>query len=198
MWQLNKASRVFEELKTLNMSYSHLSSTPDFTKFPSLETLNLEGCESLEEIDMSIGSLSRLVSLTLRGCVKLKRLPDTICNLRALKILTIDSCISLEALPIKLGNIESLTKLNASGLNVLKLPNSIRRLSKLVELNLKGNKYLENLPHTICNLRALQVLDIGGCSNLDTLPTAIGSIKSLRELNAEKLAVSNLLDSIGY
>lgn len=36
------------------MSYSlHLTTTPDFTKLSSLETLNLEYCESLEEVHVS-------------------------------------------------------------------------------------------------------------------------------------------------
>lgn len=128
--------KVFKNLKTLNMAYSlKLSSTPDFTKFPCLETLNLESCRSLVEVDISIGCLVRLVSLNLYDCVSLTSLPETICNLRALEVLNIGYCSSLKALPTELGNIETLKVLNAVGLTIKKLPDSIGHLSKLVEIN---------------------------------------------------------------
>ncbi|KAL8090584.1 hypothetical protein AgCh_039871 [Apium graveolens] len=167
LWELNMVSHVFKELKTLNMSYSQdLTSTPDFSNLPGLETLNLKRCESLEEVHISIGSLERLVSLDLHGCVKLRSLPDTICNLRALEVLDIHDCTSLKALPTALGGIVSLKELNAEKLSVSNLPDSIGHLSKLVDLRLSYNKDLQTLPDTIYNLKSLEKLDIGYCSHL--------------------------------
>ncbi|XP_063938664.1 TMV resistance protein N-like [Daucus carota subsp. sativus] len=197
-WEVTMASQIFEKLMTLDLSDSlELTTTPDFTKFPCLETLNLEGCKSLEEVHISIGSLVKLVSLNLGGCVNLRCLPDTICNLTALKRLDIVSCRRLQALPAELGNIKSLEELNAEELTVSKLPDSIGCLSKLVVLELSYNKNLENIPDSICNLRALEVLCISGCSSVEALPLKLGNIESLRKLDAEGLSVLKLPDSIG-
>lgn len=149
------------------MSFSlDLATTPDFTKLPCLEFLNLKCCKSLVEMHISIGSLERLVSLDLNGCVKLDTLPDTICRLGALEVLNIGNCSSLKALPTQLGNIQSLKQLNGDGLSVLELPDSIGHLSKLVQLRLSYNKNLETLPETIYKLKSLENLDIGYCSHL--------------------------------
>ena len=126
---------VFDNLKTLDLSNcKDLTTVTDFTKLPCLETLNLEGCSSLEEVHISIGSLVRLVSINLRWCWNLKSLPHSICNLKALKSLDIECCYGLEAVPINLGNIESLVELNAANLYICKLPDSIGHLSKLIKL----------------------------------------------------------------
>ncbi|KAL8087615.1 hypothetical protein AgCh_037676 [Apium graveolens] len=185
MWEVNMVTHVFGNLKTVKMSHSkYLITTPDFTKLPCLETLDLELCESLEEVHMSIGSLARLVSLNLKGCKRLRSLPDTICDLRALKVLKISKCNSLEALPVRLGNIESLTELKAGGLSVSKLPDSIGSLTKLVELNLNNSENLETLPDTIGNLRSLETLSIKSCTKLQTLPDELWKITRLRKLIA--------------
>ncbi|XP_074359275.1 TMV resistance protein N-like isoform X2 [Apium graveolens] len=198
MWDLNMVSHVFKKLKTLNMSYSQdLITTPNFIKLPSLETLNLEYCNSLKEVHMSIGSLVRLDSLNLEGCKKLRNLPDTICNLRALKVLNISKCNGLEALPIQLGNIKSLIKLNADGLSVSKLPNSTGHLTELVELCLNNNENLKALPDSICNQRSLEILNIADCNSLEALPASIGNLESLKKIIMDGLTISKLPDSIG-
>ncbi|XP_063943682.1 TMV resistance protein N-like isoform X2 [Daucus carota subsp. sativus] len=198
MWEPNMVSHVFEKLTTLNMDYSlHLTTSPNFTELPCLEVLSLTGCESLEEVHKTIGSLVNLVSLGLKGCVRLRSLPDTICKLRALELLDISDCSCLEALPLALGNIQSLRALDVKNTNVPKLPDSIGHLTKLVELNLRCSRYLQTLPHTFCDLKALEALDISDCSCLEALPTGLGNIQSLKELNAENLAVLELPDSVG-
>lgn len=189
----------FQESNRLNMSASlNFSTIPKFTKFEYLETLDLRGSESLEEIHISSKSFKRLVSLNLCGCVSLRSLGESISDLKALKVLNIGKCQTLEALPTKLGDIDSLEVLNAEGLTVLKLPDSIGRLRKLVELKLRCNTNLKTLPDTICDLSALKILDIGYCQGLRALPRELGNIKSLKELNAEGLTVSTLPNSIGY
>ncbi|KAL8116960.1 TMV resistance protein N-like [Apium graveolens] len=199
LWEVNRVSNAFEKLKTLNMSFSEdLTTTPDFGRLPCLQNLYLEGCISLKEVHISIGSLVSLVSLNLKGCENLRSLPDTICNSRALEVLCIEECTRLEALPVKLGNIKSLTELNACRISVPRLPDSIGYLSKLVMLRLDHNYKLEYLPSTICNLRELEVLSISHCTNLEALPVELRKLESLRELNAETIGVLKLPDSIGY
>lgn len=147
MQSILQIPHVFEYLKTLNLSHSlDLITISDFTRLPNLESLDLEGCERLEELHISIRSLVRLVSLNLQFCVNLKSLPDSICNLRALKSLNIGCCSSLKALPMDLGNIESLEELNAKWLPIYKLPHSTGLLGKLIELKLCFCKNLRTLP----------------------------------------------------
>ncbi|XP_063938890.1 TMV resistance protein N isoform X3 [Daucus carota subsp. sativus] len=186
-----------ENLKTLNMRFSiDLTTTPDFTRLPRLENLYLEGCRSLKEVHISIGSLVNLVSLNLKGCLNLRSLPDTICELKALEVLCIDGCTRLEALPTQLGNVKSLIELNACWLRVLELPDSIGDLTKLVKLKLDYNEKLEYLPNTICNLRALEVLSIMYCPKVEALPVELGNIESLIELRAGGTTVSKLPNTI--
>ncbi|XP_074356722.1 TMV resistance protein N-like [Apium graveolens] len=181
----------------ISLGCTNLTTTPDFNRFPWLETLDLGCCRSLEEVHTSVGTLVRLVSLNLVHCRNLETLPDSICSLRALEVLKIGYCISLEALPTELGSIESLKELHAYALSVSKLPDSIGSLTNLVELDLSHNWNLETLQDSICSLRALEVLDISYCTSLEALPTELGSIESLKELHACELSVSKLPDSIG-
>ncbi|KAL1809929.1 hypothetical protein ACET3Z_026919 [Daucus carota] len=198
MWEPIIVLHVFERLKTLNISYSlELTTPPDFTKFPYLETIDLQGCISLKDVHVSIGSLVRLVSLNLRGCVNLtslEALPTELGNIESLIVLNADS---LKEFPEDLGNMGFLKELNAEGLSVSKLPDLIGHLSKLVQLKLSSNRNLETLPNTISNLRAVEVLFIDDCSNLAELPIELGNIKSLKELSAHGLTVSKLPDSFG-
>ncbi|XP_074364528.1 TMV resistance protein N-like [Apium graveolens] len=193
MWEV---PQNFQESNSLNMPASLNFTT--IPKFEFLETLNLEGSESLEEIYISSRSFKGLVSLNLCGCVSLRSLGETICDLKALKVLNIGKCQTLEALPTKLGDIDSLEVLNAEGLTILKLPDSIGRLSKLVELKLRCNTNLKTLPDTICDLSGLKILDIGYCEKLEVLPRELGNIKSLEELKAEGLTVLEIPNSIRH
>ncbi|XP_017235570.1 disease resistance protein RPV1 isoform X2 [Daucus carota subsp. sativus] len=191
MWEV---SQVFKKLKTLNMWRSlDLTCTPDFTILPFLENLNLEGCESLEEVHVSIGSLATLVSLNLGGCVNLRSLPDSICNLGALKSLNIVDCSRLVELPLQLGNIGCMKELIAEGLNVSKIPDSIGQLTKLVELRLSCNKYLKTFPDTIDNLRSLKILDISYCNQLEILPYQLLKLTRLSELYARGASLAKQL-----
>lgn len=119
-------SQVLDKLKTVDISYSKDSiATPDFTRLPSIQTLNFKGFKGLKELHISIGSLVSLVYLNFAQYVNLRSLQDTICNLRALKVLNINFCKSLEALPLELRNIESLKELKAWKLPILELPVSV-------------------------------------------------------------------------
>ncbi|KAI9072023.1 hypothetical protein K1719_046013 [Acacia pycnantha] len=57
LWNKSLCSR---NLKFLDLSYSqNLIETPDFSKLPNLERLELEGCEALVDLHASIGQLKR-------------------------------------------------------------------------------------------------------------------------------------------
>lgn len=103
IWMQNTAPEVFDKLTTLDMSYSLDLTTPDFSKFPCLESLILEGCKSLKEVHISIGSLLRLVSLNLKYCCNVTSLS----NLKQLEFLNVTGCRGLT----EIQGLEKLTSL---------------------------------------------------------------------------------------
>ncbi|KAL8158229.1 hypothetical protein AgCh_002791 [Apium graveolens] len=190
--------KCLEHLKILNISScTLLTTTPDFSRIPCIEELNLSGCADVVELDPSIGHLIRLIKLNLMGCIKLKCLPSSICNLTALEQLYLDDCSILEGLPDRLGNMKSLSILRAGCTAITTVPGSIGQLSKLVVLKFNKCKKLRYLPSTLCNLRTLEHLILCGCSNLEVLPDALGDIQSLEVLSAEHTGIAYLPESIG-
>ncbi|XP_074358260.1 disease resistance-like protein CSA1 [Apium graveolens] len=212
VWELNKVSQVFEKLTTLNMPYSlELTTTPDFTKLPHLVTLNLEGCKSLEEVHISIGSLEKLVSLNLCGCVNLKSLPDTFCNLIALEVLCIANCSSLQVFFKKVGNTKFLKpgevtrvmELDAGGAALFKKLCSSQFLNRtsISELppNLKqimadGCVSLKRLPNLL-NLKSLEVLTLKDCNGLTEIQ-GVEELTSIRKLHVGGCSSSLLRNTL--
>ncbi|XP_057995242.1 disease resistance protein RPV1-like isoform X8 [Hevea brasiliensis] len=115
-WQ----GKSFPCLKILDLSHSHLlTTTPDFTGLPGLESLLLKDCINLVKIDDSIAVLRALVLLNLEGCVKLKELPKTISDLKSLEELYLTGCSELKVLPKVL--MESLKVFLAGGITLNEL-----------------------------------------------------------------------------
>lgn len=151
----------------------------------------------IHEVPDSIGYLSRLVDLDLERCHNLRSLPSNICNLRALERLNLQWSSNFEGLPEDFGNIECLRELFAAETAIEKIPNSIGRMRRLVELDLGNCMNLKNLPTSICNMRSLERLNLSGCSDLEGLPDKLGDMESLRELFAHDTTFTHLPDSIG-
>ncbi|WOH16085.1 hypothetical protein DCAR_0935634 [Daucus carota subsp. sativus] len=190
--------KCLQQLKILNISgCTFLKKTPDFSRTPCIEDLNLSGCTDMDEVDPSIGHLLRLVNLNLTGCIKLKCLPSSVCNLTALEQLDLEGCSILEGLPQRLGNMQSLSILRAGCTAITTVPGSIECLSKLVILKLNRCKNLRYLPSSICKLRLLEDLILCGYSNLEQLPDDIGDMESLKMLSAEYTGITYLPESIG-
>lgn len=171
LWQ---GIKILQSLKILNVCYSRcLTTTPDFGGVVMLEKLSFRSCSSLLQVHPSIGLLDMLVHLDLNECSNLKQLPE------------------------QLGNLQCLKKLDACDTAIEKLPDSIRDLYSLVELNLKGCNNLKNLPSSICNLSSLEELDLSTCMNLESLPEQMEKMQSLKWFDACGTAIEQLPDSIG-
>ena len=79
-------------LRVLKLSHSeNLIKTPDFTKVPNLEVLDLEGCTRLREIHQSLLRHNKLILLNLKGCTSLTTLPGKI-FMESLKTLVLSGC----------------------------------------------------------------------------------------------------------
>ncbi|KAJ4958638.1 hypothetical protein NE237_025749 [Protea cynaroides] len=222
-----KETKFLKRLKILNLSHSnHLTRTPDFSGFPSLEKLMLEGCTSLVEVHQSIGHLNSLVLLNLKDCKNLKNLPDSISKLKALQSLILTGCSKLDKLPENLEEMDSLTELFADEIAIEKLPSSIGLLKNLRSLSLKGCKgspsksrlssswawgsfwvwgshrspnSITLLPASFAGLCSLKILILEDCNlSEDAIPIDLQRLSSLQELVLGKNNFSSLPTSINH
>lgn len=101
----------------------------------------------------------------------------------------------LEWLPDSIGKLSSLVQLNLSENHIVTLPSPIGRLSRLTNLDLHSNQ-LYSLPDSIGELSSLTDLDLHG-NRLRALPASIGDLSSLTNLNLSANQLSSLPESIG-
>jgi Leucine-rich repeat (LRR) protein len=147
---------------------SSLIELPNFSHTPHLESLELEGCTSLNEVHESIGHLKRLVFLNLRSCKKLRNLPNSISNLESLETLKLRGCCNLENLPEQLGNMTALKELELSFTAIKQLP-EFSQTSRLENLILESCTRLVEIPESIEHLKGLELLCLQRCKKLRAL-----------------------------
>ncbi|XP_065870580.1 disease resistance protein RUN1-like isoform X2 [Euphorbia lathyris] len=198
-------------LERLNLEgCSKLRNLPDSTcSLKSLKSLSINECQNLRELPENIGNLRSLEKLdatrsgirmlppTINCLAKLEFLSCSGCRdlilppftgLPSLKMLLLQDC-GLSEISESLGSLKSLWGLYLGGNNLKKLPATIKQLSELRRLYLRGNKRLEYIPElpstledlwvqnctslqrkssfTEVNMNFLQVLDSRNCINLD-------------------------------
>ncbi|TXG49765.1 hypothetical protein EZV62_025640 [Acer yangbiense] len=208
-----KDMKAFERLKTIKLSYSHkLIETPDFTRVPNLEMLDLEGCTRLCKVHDSVGFLKRLTKLNLKGCKNLVSFPSNVSGLKLLKILNLQGCSKLDRLPQNLEELEVLEELDAGETAIRQVPPAIARLLNLESLSfceckVQGwrslvlpRKYLNSMCLSLpplLGLFRLKALDLSDCGLSDgSLPSDLGSLCSLKELKLSNNNFVSLPESI--
>nr|GFB42790.1 NB-ARC domains-containing protein [Tanacetum cinerariifolium] len=88
--------------------------------------------------------------------------------------------------------ITNLEELRLEGcVNLVGVHPSIGILKRLLVLNLRDCKRLQNFPSRV-EMDALQVLNLTGCLKIDQLPEALGRIKSLTELHVDRTAITDV------
>ncbi|KAK4278811.1 hypothetical protein QN277_016608 [Acacia crassicarpa] len=174
-----------KNLKFIDLSNSHdLVETPDFSKIPNLEKLNLEGCSSLVAVHHSLGQLEKLVELNLSCCTSLQILPKTL-EMNSLTKLDISWCNQLSVLPQFGKCVKKLAVLDARETAVTKLPESLGFLSGLRDFNLSGPRDLF-LQMSCFNPTSLTMLDLSYCGiNDGSIPENFGHLSSLIILRLE-------------
>ncbi|OWM80256.1 hypothetical protein CDL15_Pgr019536 [Punica granatum] len=171
------------KLKVLNLRECSISKNPDFSAFPSLESLILESCGELVWVD-SIVLLKNLILINLRRCWRLEKLPEQLGSMESLVELLIDDT-RVKELPIlraSVGSLVNLRRLSLSHSGVEELPNSIGQLTSLVELILTGTD-IRRLPDFVGDQHDLELLMIDG-TYVSCLPGNLGSLKKLKVLDA--------------
>ncbi|KAK3228860.1 hypothetical protein Dsin_000741 [Dipteronia sinensis] len=216
-----KGMKTFEKLKNIKLSYSHnLIETPDFTRVPNLETLNLEGCSRLLELHKSVGFLNRLFMLNLKGRKNLEGFPSNIWGLKCLRTLNLKGCSKLDKLPQNLEVLECLEELNASATSIRQVPSSIVKLTNLQKLSFRDCRdqpsqtlmsflWSYMLPQSrnessmclrlpsLVGLHSLKSLVLSGCNLSEgTLPNDLDSLASLEQLDLSRNNFVNLPESI--
>lgn len=101
----------------------------------------------------------------------------------------------LEWLPDSIGKLTSLVQLNLSENRIVTLPSAIGGLTRLTKLDLHSNK-LQSLPDSLGELSSLTDLDLHG-NHLTKLPATIGNISALVNLDVSANHLSSLPESIG-
>ncbi|XP_028124078.1 TMV resistance protein N-like [Camellia sinensis] len=194
LW-MGTEQQVLYNLRTMNLSYSEsLTMTPEFEKFPNLESLYLEGCTNLVNLHPSIGSLRRLVRIELSGCVNLESLPSGN-QLESLQTIYACGCLKLNMLG-SFEHTKCLQRLALVGSSISELPLPVGHLTNLKSLDLGRCKNLTSIPNNIGQLKALKSLMLRGCSKLEKLPEEVGDLVSLEKLNADYTRITQLPSSI--
>nr|KYP45064.1 TMV resistance protein N [Cajanus cajan] len=165
----------FPNMKRIELSNSkYLTESPDFSKIPKLERLDLSGCTSLSEVHPTIGLLEKLAFLSLRNCNNLVSINfDKKSNLSSLRVLHLSGCTKLKNTP-DFTSATNLEYLDIDGCTSLTLiDESIGSLANLTYLSLRDCKNVVSIPHTINTMSSLQTLDLRGCLKLVNLSLGI-------------------------
>ncbi|KAI9215666.1 hypothetical protein POPTR_T009323v4 [Populus trichocarpa] len=158
-----KELKVLNKLKTLNLSYSKFTKTPNFLGLPCLEELILEDCERLVEVHESICLLKRLVSLNLNQCSRLKSLPSGISELSKLESLLVEDCTNLQSISELPSSLETL---DADGCEKLTEIQGIEDVSdcdfSLLGSNTLSKKFKKSLAEALCKRYEYSICLDGG------------------------------------
>nr|XP_043626385.1 disease resistance protein RPV1-like [Erigeron canadensis]XP_043626387.1 disease resistance protein RPV1-like [Erigeron canadensis] len=195
--QLWEGGMDMKKLKYLVLHNTHHLKTCDLGVFPNLERLYLKGCKKLVELRIpTAGCLKRLVYLTIYSCKRIRSL-SFVKHLESLEFLRL-SRLNPKEFPdiIPTDANSSLQHLYIRKSDIVELPSSIKKLCKLVYLNLEHCKNLKSLPISFCSLQHLKVLRLVFCG-IEELPEDFGQLEYLEELYlAFCTSLKHLPDSI--
>ncbi|XP_057873846.2 probable disease resistance protein At4g33300 [Cryptomeria japonica] len=127
--------------------------------FTSLQDLNLDHNNTLEELPLGICNIPSILSFSITNFHQLQNIPHDFGKMRNLRMLRLSALPCLEQLPASIGKLEQLEYLNISLCEILtELPNEIGQLKKLRELNMRECSSLTTLPSTVCELCSLKLV----------------------------------------
>ncbi|KAJ8759486.1 hypothetical protein K2173_007099 [Erythroxylum novogranatense] len=170
----------------------------------NLESLVLQGCTRLRDLDQSIQYLEKTEHLDLAGCEELTSFPKTLGS-KSIKFLDLSYCFNIRDCPEISGQME---ELDLSWTAIEHVHPSIQQLKCLRVLRLNGCSHvtkfpvisesieelylgytaIEELPSSIKFLTRLAKLDIGNCWKLSNLVDNIYPLKYLKEMHSSGTA----------
>ncbi|KAK3430487.1 hypothetical protein EUGRSUZ_E01990 [Eucalyptus grandis] len=182
---------VMLNLGTPDPNKTYIFKHKQFVHLVNLEKLILRWVR-LRKIDKSVGNLQHLDYLEIKS-EAIESPLETIGSLKSLTVLRIERTPSRK--PHSIGNLAKVKSLILPRKELQKLPDSIRQLDSLLELDVRYLK-ISKLPQSIGNLERLKVLRIQN-SYLEKLPYSIGRLQSLIELDLRESRIGSLPDCIG-
>lgn len=170
------------QMKMLDLSFNRLQELPDMlSQLTQLSSLNIS-CNRLTALPKWLFFLKKLKQLTAYEN-QIAFIPDSISNLVNLEWLHLSEN-QIKELPESFGHLSSLeTLLQLGGNRLGRIPESVRQLTKLKELQIYDNG-LEAIPEWLCELKQLKKLRINS-NRLANLPTTLASIERLADLDLE-------------
>ncbi|KAL8258448.1 hypothetical protein R6Q59_030489 [Mikania micrantha] len=189
--QLWQGYKLLPNLKILDLRDSFfLKSTPDFSGVPCLERLILDYCQSLVQIDPSIGYHAKLVYVSMMGCSKLKKFPS-IMRMKKLQTLDLRLCSKLQDFPCIGTHMDCLKNLHLRWTEVLSLCVKTQTSTAVKHLMyLKGLQIIQSF-HQDSSIstklpqlpRFLRKLDLSSCGLGDgDLPSDMSGLLNLQVL----------------
>ncbi|PWA64718.1 Disease resistance protein [Artemisia annua] len=167
----------FEELKSLNLSNTMISTTPLFRNIKEVAHLLFRDCKNLSRI-RSLTSLTKLQTLDLSGCSNFEEFHDpSLEKLVSLETLNL-SGTSVERLPLNIANPRFLYLKSCLQLKQLSCIDSLVRIEVL---DLSGSKNLKDLEDDFFErMTCLRVLNLSE-TDVASLPS-LSKLSDLREI----------------
>jgi len=190
-----------ETVETLDVSNNLQLKSLTLNDFNSLQNLNMSGCPSIEEIEITntpltsfdVSGLSNLSKLTcnnnhletlnISGCTKLKFL---YCDNNSLTSLNLQNYTYLKKINCSNNSLQNLNMSGCSSIEEIEITNT-----PLTSFDVSG---LSNLSILTCNNNHLETLNVSGCTKLKLLNCDNNSLTSLNLQNytyLQELSCSN-------
>ena len=115
--------------------------------------------------------------------------------MESLEILILSNYSKVKRIPKFGENMERVLELCLDGTAITQLPTSIRNLTSLTSLGLRGCKNLMSLPSTFFNMKTLENVNLSGCLKLCKLLENLGTVESVENVNVSGTATRLMLDS---
>ncbi|XP_043816665.1 disease resistance protein RPV1 [Manihot esculenta] len=141
----------------------------------SLTRLDITGCRNVKALPENMGDLELLKNLYTCGS-GIKTLPSSINQLRRLEELRCVGCKGLTLPPLT--GLSCVREIDLSDCGILEIPQSLWFLVSLEELHLGGNNF-KTTPASIKHLTELKELLLKGCKRLKCLPELPSCLKDL-------------------
>lgn len=180
-------------LKKLDLSGNSLEQFPvEITKLSNLEYLDLSHNYAIRsQTKSNIGMLKKLRTLKIRRYYDVDLLCKEIGDLIDLRVLDLSYNVDLK-LPEEIKSLVNLRELNL-GCNLMrKLDKNISELPALRILDVNNNRIV-SIPIEISKLSNLEYLDISG-NNLNEIPATICELTSLKTLHINRINADDLPD----
>jgi Leucine-rich repeat (LRR) protein len=177
--------------KKLEISETNAQLLDQLQEYPDLEVLKISCLDKLRSLPDSIGNLRKLEELIIdngNGCAMNPLIPESIGHLHSLKTLVLygaqdprrpgEQPAERHKFPGSMSQLKNLRRLDLGRNGLNEIPEFVKDLSHLQELDFAWNMRLKKIPEFIVNLRELTVLKLDA-DGLTDLPDFLSQVPKL-------------------